>query len=126
MHVIKPPILEFISNFKRGFDAGLVEHIFTQGDCYHFSLILKSIYPEECTIMYSIILGHFFVRSLEGDFDITGKMDGGDKGCVVWDALFYDDPALYASVLRDCVYRIDYFPGIENKYCVEWGTQDGE
>lgn len=109
----KPPIEVFIQNFKRGFDKKALIQTFTEGCCYHFAVILKGAYPEG-EIVYSQVMGHFYLVLDGHAYDITGEIDGAQD--VPWDGLESRDPALYTGLLRDCVYRIDYFPGIPNEY----------
>ena len=37
-------VIEFINNFKRDFDANYLEHVFNNGNCYHFAVILKDLF----------------------------------------------------------------------------------
>ena len=114
----RPPILAFITNFKRGFNAQILTEVFTLGNCYHFSVILKDVYPEG-RIAYSQILGHFFLEIDGRYYDITGEIKKPIADVTYFDTLYYTDSALYRTLLRDCVLKLDWHPGIENKYYVE-------
>lgn len=110
----RPPVDVFIRNFKRGFDEKALIRAFTEGCCYHFAAILKDAYPEG-EILYSQRLGHFYFDLGCRAYDITGEIYGLQHS-VSWERLPNTDPALYMRLLRDCVYRINYFPGISNEY----------
>jgi hypothetical protein len=118
-HLTRLPILEFINNFKRDFDEEALICAFTEGNCYHFSVILKDIYCEG-RIVYSQKMGHFMLEFEGGYYDITGRVDA--DGVMYFDTMYYEDPLLYNELLRDCVLKIDYFPRINNPYCKDIGT----
>ena len=105
--LFRPPIEIFISNFKRDFNEDSLIRVFTEGNCYHFAVILKNIYPEG-RIIYSQSLGHFLLEIDEEYYDITGKVDADILDKAYFDTLYYTDSSLYRSLLRDCVLRITY------------------
>lgn len=63
---------KFIENFKAGFDNETVEDIFLNGNCFHFSLILKQMYGG--LTVYNPHEQHFLTM-IEGNYyDITGRV----------------------------------------------------
>lgn len=125
------PIEEFIGRFKSGFtftnNAAQVtedlEAVFTEGNCYYFALILKSIYTEG-RIIHIAPINHFVLQYDNSFYDITGKIDIFEShyaNCDFQDFenLQYDDPIEYNRLMRDCILKIDYYPGDDNEYCKE-------
>lgn len=113
---IKPlPIEEFIEIFKKGFNEEELVKTFTQGNCYHFAVILKDIYPDG-VIEYDYVNGHFIFNYEGKYYDITGEVS-------VMDTYIFDvnkmDQLEYYRILRDCVYKINYYPYVENEYYKE-------
>lgn len=101
----RPHILEFIVNFKRGFNAQVLTEVFTSGNCYHFAVILKDAYPEG-RIAYSQILGHFFLEINGRHYDIAGEIEKPITDVTYFDTLYYTDDALYGRLLMDCVFKL--------------------
>jgi hypothetical protein len=100
-------ILRFIKSFKKNVDADKKEIIncFTKGNCYHFALILKNLYPYG-QIMYSP--DHFVFEFNGRYYDIRG--DVTDMICLDYfqqfDGLKTTDHKHYSRVVRDCIYKI--------------------
>lgn len=114
----RPPIEVFIENFKRDFDENELIRIFTEGNCYHFAVILNNVYPEG-RIIYSQKLGHFLLEVNGEYYDITGRVADTICDATYFDTLYYTDSSLYRSLLRDCVLRIDWYPGRREEYYSE-------
>jgi hypothetical protein len=114
----RPPIEVFIKNFKRDFNEEELIRVFTEGNCYHFAVILNNVYPEG-RIIYSQILGHFLLEIAGEHYDITGKVTKPIPDITYFDTLYYTDSSLYRELLRDCVLRIDWYPGRREEYYSE-------
>jgi len=96
---------QFIKNFKRDWDEAYLENVFTNGNCYHFALILKQVFDG--VIAYDVIKGHFIVYIGREFYDITGIVDKKTTGAYyIWDELKNIDPLQYERILSDCVYKI--------------------
>lgn len=97
-------IEQFIHDFKRYDTAGEVTKTFMEGYCFHFALILKSIFGGD--IVYDVHRSHFLLIDNKGAFyDITGKTDKVDDPYQFPDGLMQYDERLCARIIRDCVYK---------------------
>ena len=99
-------VIEFINNFKRDFDAEYLEHVFNNGNCYHFAVILKNLFGG--VICYDLFNQHFVTLIDHNCYDINGKKPPkyfGDAVLRFWERLEETEPTLYNRVLHDCVYR---------------------
>lgn len=92
----------FIHNFKKGFDKEYLEDVFTNGNCYHFALILESMFEGE--IIYDPNACHFLTKIDYEFYDITGKVDG-PIDYYIWDDFEDIDYNEYLMINRDCVYK---------------------
>jgi hypothetical protein len=68
----KPDITTFITNFKRGHNEENLIEVFTEGNCFHFALLLSNIEPDGA-IVYDPIQGHFMYKVEDKFYDITGE-----------------------------------------------------
>lgn len=71
--MIRPHIEQFIERFKYGFDKKAIEDCFLNGNCYHFAVILKNIYPEG-EIVEDVVFNHFMLKLNGKYYDIAGEM----------------------------------------------------
>lgn len=97
------PIEEFIRVFKKGFNEDELIKVFTQGNCYHFAVILDDIYDGN--IMYDEINGHFMFKYEDSYYDIRGEVKNVEHIQYLW-KIRKNDELLYQRILRDCVYKI--------------------
>lgn len=93
----------FINNFKKGFDKDYLEHVFTDGNCYHFSLIIQGMYGGD--IVYDPHEFHFLTKIDNEFFDITGKVDE-PMDYYYWNELEDIDYTEYTLVQHNCIYKI--------------------
>lgn len=63
---------KFIKEFKFAYSQEL-EYVFLNGNCYHFAVILKDIYPE-ASLVYHEIEGHYLTLIDNRLYDITGDV----------------------------------------------------
>lgn len=100
-------IMRFINKFKYGFNKSALEVAFTQGNCYHFSLILNSLYEGE--IYYDQVICHFMFK-VDGEFyDITGKIPIDNiENATNWESLKSDDKLHCKHIKRDCIYKREF------------------
>lgn len=93
-----------IEGFIRAFkfkNAKELEDIFTNGNCYHFSVILKQLFP--CgKIVYDYLRGHFLFYYHENYYDITGKTQADETSII--DIRYMDRLEQY-KLERDCAYK---------------------
>lgn len=104
----KIDILNFIDNFKYGFNEEYLEHVFTNGNCFHFATILKSLYPDG-EIAYDQIDGHFIFEYLHNYYDITGQLSPIKVTRQSYRTLHEigeTDALLYRILERDCMYKV--------------------
>jgi len=121
------PIELFIENFKKGFDENSLIRCFTEGNCYHFTVILKNIY-DEGRIIHDPIINHFLLEFDHKYYDITGEVQYKEDydNFEYMDDLMKNDKDRYTKLLRDCVFKIECFHGIENDYYKESERSDYE
>ena len=99
---IKSDVLEFIEKFKFSFKKEL-EYIFTSGNCYYFSLILKERFKGE--IYYLPIANHFICKIDAEYYDITGVAAMNEKP-ISWDSYKATEIKNAQRVERECVYFV--------------------
>ena len=92
-------IENFIVKFKKGFNSEILEYVFTQGNCYHFSAILDNLF--EGGIVYNPIEGHFLFESDNMFYDITGKVNEPKHYDFLWTIAEYDTD-YYIRLMADC------------------------
>jgi len=97
-------IIIFVNNFKKGFNVEETEKLFTQGNCYHFAIILHNIF-RFTEIVHDNIDNHFMVRYEGIYYDITGIVEGvvDDKISTITE-LENEDPLYFSRLMRDCAY----------------------
>jgi hypothetical protein len=95
-------IEKFISNFRKH-DEKLLVKMFTEDYCYHFSVILKAVFPRG-DIYYDVIHGHFILEFDERFYDITGVVEPHNI-LVPFDQLEFYDELVYGRVVKDCVLK---------------------
>lgn len=96
-------ISKFIENFKEGFDSEYLEDVFLNGNCYHFSLILKSMFNGE--IIYDPHIQHFLTKIDGAYYDISGEVEA-PMDEYAWDEMDEIDYEEYLLIEQDCVYKI--------------------
>lgn len=94
---------KFIDNFKKGFDKEYLEHVFTDGNCYHFSLIVQSMYGGE--IVYDPHETHFLIKINDRFYDIKGEIQE-PMDYYYWDDFEEVDYNEYEFVKHNCVYKL--------------------
>ncbi len=88
-------VLDFI---KRRFP---VDCNWITGNCYYFSQILLSRFPEG-VVYYDVIYGHFIFKYEDRYYDWTGEIDS--KGYLVeWDKFDEYDSLQKQVIIRDCI-----------------------
>lgn len=90
----------FIKKFKFSHIKEL-EHIFMNGNCYYFAIILKERFNGE--IYYLPIQNHFICKIENEYYDIMGKAKM-DEHPYQWSK--YPDPKEKKRIIRDCVHFI--------------------
>ena len=91
---VRVDILDFI---KRRFSN---DCHWIDGNCYYFSLILKSRFPEG-TIMYDVIENHFTLEINNIYYDWTGVVT--PTLAIPWDEIEAYDSLEYQRIVRDCL-----------------------
>ena len=71
----------------------------TNGNCYYFSVILKTRFPE-LDIYYLPIAGRFITGQNETFYDWTGEIDLAETP-LKFDLIQTSDPVFYAQIVRD-------------------------
>lgn len=100
-------ILNFISQFR---DFGpQVENCFSNGMCYHFSLILCARFRDNAWRVYDPIVNHFAVQIDGRIYDITGDItDNTEYNWKLWDSYQYEDPLHTEHIRRDCMWKVPF------------------
>jgi len=98
---------DFIDNFKDGFDDDALEKAFMEGNCYHFALILYSLFDGE--IVYDCINGHFMFQKRNAKpceyYDIKGwGKVYMDDGIIEWNTIKKKEPTMAKNILYNCIY----------------------
>lgn len=94
-------IQEFIDAFKSGHEA-ILEKIFTRGNCYWFSEILKQRFGG--SIWYLPVSGHFICRIGNRFYDVMGEKKDISECMIFWETYQHMDPAHYERIERCCVH----------------------
>ena len=97
-------IKNFIENFKKGFSEEYLEEVFTQGNCFHFALMLKAVY-EEGIIYYAQHEQHFVFEYLGEFYDITGEIEE-PMDAVSLEELKENDEYEYLELVENCLYKL--------------------
>lgn len=93
-------IINFINNFKKGYEQETIESIFTDSNCFHFAVILKNLFGGD--IIYDMDLNHFVLKLNRRYYDITGETEKPFNNCL-WEELENIDPIEYEFVYDNCV-----------------------
>lgn len=98
-------ILNYIKQFR---DFGpQVENCFSNGMCYHFSLILCARFRDNAWRVYDPIINHFAVQIDGRIYDITGDItDNTEYNWKLWDSYQYEDPLHTEHIRRDCMWKV--------------------
>ena len=99
-------IIKFINTFKGKYKDEIV-YVFTNGQCYWFSFILKERFNGE--IWYVPVHNHFITKINERFYDITGEVIDTErlKLARVWSEYQQFDPLDYDRLVRDCVNKVE-------------------
>ena len=93
-------VIEFINNFKKGFDKKAIEDCFSFGNCYWFAKILQLRFGGN--IYYSPVENHFITRINYNNYDINGEYRPTEF-FYEWDNYQRIEPLDSARVIRDCI-----------------------
>ena len=98
-------VLDFIWQFRKfGSD---VADCFSNGMCYHFSLILCARFRHSARRVDDPIMNHFAVEIDDRIYDINGNItDDKDYKWVYWDKYIYEDSAEVRRIRRDCIWKV--------------------
>lgn len=89
---------EILSFIQRRFPS---DCHWTDGNCYYFSLILRSRFPN-LQIFYEPILGHFVAGDGAHFYDFNGEFFNYET-LVLFDDIEKQDPLWYSRIVRDCI-----------------------
>lgn len=96
-------ILNFIKQFR---DLG-AENCFSNGMCWHFTLILRARFGYENFIMYDPVINHFATEIDGRIYDITGDItDNSEYHWHRWMEYLRQDPVEARRIYRDCIYKV--------------------
>lgn len=95
-------IERFIENFKKGMDKDKIEEFFLHGNCFHFALIIESIYGGD--IVYDPHNQHFSLKRRNVFYDISGKIEE-PFDFLYWADLEEEESEEYEELKRDCVFK---------------------
>lgn len=116
---IKPSINEFIENFKTNFNKENIEYIFMNGNCYHFSVILKNIFRKG-KIVYNQSNNHFLFKLNNKYYDIKGEYIAIYNDNIINLKRILKKDSKYSAILtRDCIYKWNYFPNLSKEYIIK-------
>jgi len=96
-------ITTFIENFKKASNSEVLIHIFTQGYCYHFAVILHDLFKGD--IIYNTTEGHFLLEKNNKYYDITGEVPEPSK-FLYWEGIKICEHNLWENLIENCVYKI--------------------
>lgn len=71
------------------------------GNCYYFSIILKSRFPEG-VIFYDVIYGYFLFKYKDSYYDWSGKVKPNNY-LVEWDMMEEYDNLQKKRIIQDCI-----------------------
>ena len=98
-------ILNFIEQF-RAFGNG-VEDCFSNGMCWHFTMILRGRFGMENQVMYDPVANHFATKICDHIYDITGDItDNPDYKFEYWASYWRNDFKETARIRRCCIWKI--------------------
>lgn len=90
-------ILEFVKSFRDKHPN--FQYLFTNGLCYHFAAILKSIFFGD--IVYNEVDNHFAFNDGENVIDITGIISS--EGFELWDKYIQKERLNSGRVIDECI-----------------------
>ena len=104
---------QFIETFKGDFskdakEKGLLENHFTCGYCYHFAIILESLFKSEAClsgIVYNPVENHFAFYYNRKFYDITGEIQP-DGNWFLWEYYQQVEPIDAGRVIEQCCYKV--------------------
>lgn len=116
-------ILDFIKQFR---DLG-AENCFSNGMCYHFSLILCTRFKYSARRVYDPVVNHFAVEMDGRVYDITGDItEDNQYKWHYWDLYQYEDPLHTDHIRRDCMWKVPAGMVIcefcKHSFEDDWGT----
>ena len=94
-------IENFIKSFKKGFNEKELIRVFTEGNCYHFAVILENLFYGE--IVYDTLNGHFLFKHRNSYYDINGKNANIEEKYIELFDRIKMDMALYIRLYKECV-----------------------
>ena len=100
MQVTHEEILLFIKNFKF-IEQSTIEKLFTEGNCYYFSIILKERFKSG-DVYYLPIANHFIWKYNGKFYDICGEYGTHEKA-YKWEDFKKRDISLSKRIERDCI-----------------------
>ena len=118
-------ILNFIEQFQK-FGPQVVD-CFSNGMCYHFTILLQARFGDDCGVLYDPIINHFATEIDGRIYDITGDItDNSDYHFEYWASYKYKDPKETERIYRDCVYKVPsdiIICGVcPRSFVGDWGT----
>lgn len=118
-------IEDYIQQFRQ-FGTDVVD-CFSNGMCYHFSLILCARFRDSAWRVYDPITNHFAVDIDGRIYDITGDItDDPQYKWQLWDSYQHVDPLHTEHIRRDCMWKVPSGTVIcefcEQSYEDDWGT----
>lgn len=116
----KPHIEFFINDFTSSWNSSVwtevLETVYTNGYCFHFAAMLNIMYPGG-DIYYDTVRGHFLYFYQNDWYDVTGPVtvETCKSFLVKWSEFEQYDALQYERILRDCVYKIDATPALNQQ-----------
>jgi hypothetical protein len=98
-------VMDFIHQFTSFGPA--VADCFSNGMCYHFTLIMCARFGHVARRVYDPIINHFAVEINGRIYDITGDITSkSEYKWKYWDIYQYEDPRHTQRIIRDCFRKI--------------------
>lgn len=98
-------VMDFIHQFT-SFGPAVVD-CFSNGMCYHFTLILCARFGHAARRVYDPVANHFAVEIDGRIYDINGDITSNSEyKWQHWDVFQYEDPLLTRHIIRDCFRKI--------------------
>ena len=100
----KEQIISTIEKIKCFDEHGDLTSFFTEGYCFYFAQILKTMFPKG-SIFYNQKHGHFVFFYAGCLWDVTGEVfeEYTDETLIAWKELQRLDPLLASRIIRDCI-----------------------
>lgn len=100
-------VLNFIEQFRAFGDA--IEDCFSNGMCWHFTMILRGRFGMENMVMYDPVANHFATKIGDHIYDITGDItDNPAYKFEYWASYWLNDLKETARIRRDCIWKIPH------------------